>query len=321
MSKHPSAVSLIIEPPASSLILPPVESVKTTEKHVDAEVQHGENVKKPPSKVDVPISTSIQTQIVRVDPVATHKLQLSTIKAQLELILSESTEERSKLNEFESVARSTKSVQSAESPTKESQFSFESKKHETGTDTMDKAFDKALDKTVCVQTAETRKCVSTQTLDEVERNEKEEKRNKYCKDDTMKEVGISVVDKTSKGMQSTICVSRGNSACRVSLEKKSELGTATSVHQARSVSCMTAGNVKEFKSNFVQCVSKEKLQATLTRSESHDSVKRCVRDVKSKHLIEKRSKHFNCNLIQRNMTQYCTECVTKYVKDICKCFI
>lgn len=284
LSKYPSAVSLI-KFPAGSPILSPVESVKTREKH--AEVQHSEDLKDP-SKVDVPIATSIQTQVVQVDPAATHKLQFSTIKAQLELILSESIE-RSRPNEFaESVTRITKSVQSAESPAKETRFSFGCKKHEIGVNTMD-AFDKALDNTVCVSD-ETKKCVSIQTLDE-----KKEERNKYYKDDTMKEVAINVVDQTSKGMQSAICVSRGNSACRMASEKKLELGITTSVHQVRSVSCMTSENPKEFKSNFVQCVSKEKLQA-LTRSESHDSVKHCIRDVKSKHFVEKRSKHFNCCL-------------------------
>ncbi|XP_043512202.1 uncharacterized protein LOC122529816 isoform X1 [Frieseomelitta varia] len=282
LSKHPSAVSLI-KPPADSPILSPVESVKTTEKHADAEVQHSEDLKEP-SKVDVLISPSIQTQVVQIDPAATHKLQFSTIKAQLELILSGSIE-RSRLNEFaESVTRVTKSVQSAESPAKQTRFSFESEKHEIGVNTVD-AFDKALDNTVCVS-GEMKKCVSIQTLDE-----KEEERNKYYKDDTMKEVAINVVDQTSKGMQSAICVSRGNSACRMASEKKLELGTTTSVHQVRSVSCMTSENAKEFKSNFVQCVSKEKLKA-LTRSESHDSVKHCIRDVKSKHLVEKRTQEF-----------------------------
>ncbi|KAK9299509.1 hypothetical protein QLX08_007522 [Tetragonisca angustula] len=282
LSKHPSAVSLI-KPPAGSPILSPVESVKSTEKHADAEVQHSEDLKDP-SKADVPISTSIQTQIVQVDPAATHKLQFSTIKAQLELILSESIE-RSRPNELaESVTRVTKSVQSTESPANQTRFSFESEKHEIGVNTVD-AFDKALDNTVCVSD-ETKKCVSIQTLDE-----KEEERNNCYKDDTMKEVAINVVDQTSKGMQSAICVSRGNSACRMALEKKLELGTTTSVHQIRSVSCMTSENAKELKSNFVQCVSKEKLQA-LTRSESHDSVKHCIRDVKSKHLVEKRTQEF-----------------------------
>ncbi|CAD1468777.1 unnamed protein product [Heterotrigona itama] len=262
LSKHPSAVSLI-RLPATPPVLSPVESVNTTEKHADAEVQHSEDLKKD----DVPITTSIETRVVQVEPAVTHKLQFGTIKAQLELIVSESTE-RSRPNEFaESVTRTTRSVQSAEPPTRETRTSFESKRHEIGINTMD-AFDKALDNTVCVS-AGTKKCVSIQTLDEIERNEEEKKGNKHCKDDTMKEVGVNVVDQTSRGMQSTICVSRGNSACRVSSEKKSELGTTTSVHRVRSVSCVTVENVKEFRSSFVQCVSKEKFQAS-TRSECHE---------------------------------------------------
>lgn len=282
LSKHPSAVSLIRLPISSPIL--PVKSVKITEKHADAEVQHSEDLKKP-SKDDVPISTSIQTQVVQVDPTATHKLQFNTIKAQFELILSESIG-RSRSNEFAErpCTRSTKSVQNAESAVKETRVSFEGKKHEIGVNAID-AFDKALDNTVCVSD-ETKKSVSIQILDE-----KEEERNKYYKDDTMKEVAINVVDQTSKGMQSIICVSRGNSACRMASKKKLELGTSTSVHQLRNVSCATSENAKEFESNFVQCVSKEKLEA-LTRSESQDSVKRCIRDVKSKHFVEKRIQEF-----------------------------
>ncbi|XP_043588160.1 uncharacterized protein LOC122570201 isoform X2 [Bombus pyrosoma] len=283
ITRHPSVVTLITGLSARTSITSAVKPIQITKKCAHTEVEQSEDPKKV-LKNNIPASISVQTQVLQVDPVVTGKLQLGTIEASTQLVLAD-PDKHSKAIEFvpKDVSRDTKKEQGTESEPLaiETRFSIGRKKREIGVNAMD-SFDKAVQNTVCI---------SIQTTDEIDQKGKEQ--DKYYKTDTieMKEVAINVVDQASKGIQSSICVSRGNLAYRMSFEKMVEFGTTMSLHQVRSVGCVTAEKIKEFKSNFVQCVSKEKFP--LARSKSDDSVKRCARrDTELKHFVEKGTQEF-----------------------------
>ncbi|XP_033319668.1 uncharacterized protein LOC117216775 isoform X3 [Bombus bifarius] len=283
ITRHPSVVTLITGLSARASITSAVKPIQITKKSAHTEVEQSEDPKRI-LKNNIPASISVQTQVLQVDPVVTGKLQLGTIEASTQLVLPD-LDKHSKPIEFvpKDVSRDTKKEQGTESEPLaiETRFSIGRKKREIGVNAMD-SFDKAVQNTVCI---------SIQTTDDIDQKGKEQ--DKYYKTDTieMKEVAINVVDQASKGIQSSICLSRGNLAYRMSFEKMVEFGTTMSLHQVRSVGCVTAGKIKEFKSNFVQCVSKEKFP--LARSKSDDSMKRCAhQDTELKHFVEKGPQEF-----------------------------
>ncbi|CAK9800698.1 hypothetical protein ANTQUA_LOCUS2538 [Anthophora quadrimaculata] len=247
------------EPPTMTLTKPSVESIGKKNKHIDAGIQYSED----------------STKIVQIDPLIANKLQYGTIEAstQLRIILPETSKS------LTSDIPVTKDVSSMKSDIQEAQVSTESEKKEVGVNTT-KDIGKKMEFTVCISDG-ARKCVSIQTLDQTN----EEEKKKHCKRDTTesKEVSVNIADQISKGTQSAVCVSRGSLACCMPSEKMIEIGTSMSTHKVCSVGCVTTENVKKFQSTFVQCVLNEK-HIPVTRDKSHDPVK-CVRDTDLKHSV------------------------------------
>ncbi|KOC68452.1 hypothetical protein WH47_10692 [Habropoda laboriosa] len=245
--------------PTMTPIKLPVESI---EKHVDVGVQHSEN----------------SAKIVQIDPLIANKLQCGTIEAstQLKIILPESTKNL-KLN-----VPVTENIFSTKSTAQEAQHPLESEKNEVGVNTVN-YIEKEVENTVCVSNG-AKKCVSIQTVDQSDKQEKGKDKHYKRNATESKKVAVNMVDQVSKGTQSAIYVSRGNLACRMSAEKMIEIGTSMSVHKVRTVGCVTTENVKELRSNFVQCVLNERY-LPLTRIKSHESIKRCVWDTDSKHSV------------------------------------
>ncbi|CAL7938865.1 unnamed protein product [Xylocopa violacea] len=262
--------------------------IETIKRHMDAEVQYSEDMKKT-SKVGISAAATIQTHNVQVDPAVVNKHGTIDASILLNIVLLEPNKD-SKLNRFveEHARNNAQSVQRVqpELSSKETQFSIENivsdrRTTETGVNTID-CVAKEVQNTVCTSNG-TKRCISVQTLYQSAKDESE--KDTYHGKDS-KEVAVNMIDQVSKGVQSIICVSRGNSACRMSSEKVVEIGTAMSVHEVRNIGCVTAENANEFKSIFVQCPLKEKSQS-LPRSKSHDSLKRCVRNTDLKRPIDK----------------------------------
>lgn len=287
LPKHTCNENLITKSKAIS-----VESIKEkqTKTYINAEVQYSNDSKKS-SKHD--IETPIQMNI----PIMINKLQLDTIKASthLKIILSDPNKSlKSKSLAIENAFQNMKSIQCAEleTSTKKIQVSPEDthqyKKNDIDTNTTNTYIDKEVQNTVSI-TNGTKKSVSLQTLNQID--QKQNQTDKYRKNSTeSKEVLVNIVNKISKGIQTTIFVSRGNLTCHVSLQNMTETGTTMSMHQIRNVGCITKES-KQFKSNFVQCVSKEKFPP-LIQSKSCNS-ETYIQNMDLKHCVKKKSKHFD----------------------------
>ncbi|XP_026675340.1 uncharacterized protein LOC108632275 [Ceratina calcarata] len=279
----------------------PTIETETAKKQVDAGVQYSEEPKDDDSK--------IRTQVIQVDPAVASNLRCGTIEActRFKIIISDPCKEmKSSTFATESVYQKTESVQCVnriETSTKETECPpekviCECDACETGMNTASPE----VRNTICVSD-EAARCVMVQAVEEVEHEEKETE--KYC-ETASKEVAVNIADKVSKAVQSTICVSRGSSACYVPspARESAEIGTAMSVHRIRSIGCMTE-KPKEFRSHFVQCKDR---YLSLTRSKSFSSVKRCVRD--TKHSADKETQGFadacttdTCSLNILNLTR------------------
>ncbi|OAD52920.1 hypothetical protein WN48_11166 [Eufriesea mexicana] len=264
-------------------ILQDLSKVPEKIQYADVEIQYSEDLKKV-VKDNIPAPTSIQMQFVQLDPIRENKVQCSTIGTSTQKIILSDLHKHLGSNTFvtECISRSTKSIQCArlKLSAKETQSSSnyivpEKKKNEIGVNTAN-YIEKQIQNTVCISD-DTKVCISLQTLNELGQKKEE------------KEVAVNIVDYVSKEIQSTICVSRGNLAYCMSSEKMIEFGTTMSLHQVRSIGCITAANAKEFKSNFVQCRFQEK---SLTPSKSYNSIKHCVQDKDFKHFVEKKTQEF-----------------------------
>lgn len=287
LPKHTSNGNLITKSKSTS-----VESVKEKQNlktYTNAEVQYSNDSRKS-SKHD--IETPMQINI----PVITNKLQFDTIKASthLKIILSDPNKSlKSKSLAIENAFQNMKFIQNEklETSTKEIQVFPENihqfKKNEIDTNTIN-YIDKEVQNTVSI-TDGIKKSVSLQTLNQID--QKENQTDKYKKNSTeSKEVLVNIIDQISKGIQTTIFVSRGNLTCHISLQNMTETGTTMSIHQIRNIGCVTKES-KQFKSNFVQCISKEKFPS-LIQSKSCNSVT-YIQNMDLKHCVKKKSKHFD----------------------------
>lgn len=292
LPKHTSNGNLITTK-SKSISVESVKEKQYLKTYTNAEVQYSIDSKKS-SKYD--IETPMQINI----PVMTDKLQLDTIKASthLKIILSDQNKSlKSKSLAIESAFQNMKFIESKiiqsaklETSTKEIQVSeniHQLEKKEIDTNTINYN-DKEVQNTVCI-TNGIKKSVSLQTLNQVD--QKENQTDKYRKNSTeSKEVLVNIIDQISKGIQTTIFVSRGNLTCHISLQNMTETGTTMSIHQIRNIGCVTK-EIKQFKSNFVQCVSKEKFPS-LIQSKSCNSVT-YIQNMDLKHCVKKKSKHFD----------------------------
>lgn len=285
LPKYTSNENLITKSKSTS-----VEYVKEKQKtYTNAEVQYDTDSKKS-SKHD--IETPMQINI----PVMTNKLQFDTIKASTHLKIILSDPNKSKPLAIENACQDMKFIQNypkLETSSKETQV-FPEKIHQSKKIDIDTNTINYIDKEVqnTVSTSRIKKCVSLQTLNQID--QKQNQTDKYKKSSTeSKEVLVNIIDQISKGIQTTIFVSRGNLTCHISLQNMKETGTTMSIHQIRNIGCVTKES-KQFKSNFVQCVSKEKFPS-LIQSKSCNSVTYIQKDWNTdlKHCVKKKSKHFD----------------------------
>lgn len=289
----------------------PVEKVKNV---VDVGVQYEEEPKEL-MKNSISTSIPVQTQVFKLDPLSVNKFQGDVVEACLKIMLS-----RSRGNLAENATRSTSQgtqVQCIrpESKTKETQCSPkdipETKTNEAGVNTVNYS-EVGIQNTVCVSDGTTR-CVSLQT---------DEKEKEKLKDYTRcvhrtesKEVSVNMIDKASKGIQSTVCVSRANS-CRSTSSDRVEIGTSTSVQHVRSVACVAT---ERYQLDDASCISDGR-KIPVTRAKSHGSINHCVRHVDFKQPVERESKHLEqysnnkivlmCKMFPTTAQEYMDPCKT-----------
>ncbi|XP_043257331.1 uncharacterized protein LOC122400131 [Colletes gigas] len=260
----------------------PVRSIMKSVKDVDVEVQCDKEAEKV-IKDGIFVRGPVQSQIVQFDPALTNKFQGATIEActRLEIVLSNS-KETEKQNRFpaQSVCQSTQGIQCMrlKSSTKETQFSPEivtpvDKTKETGVNTVNYVERETQD-TICVSDR-TRRCVSLQTL------------SQHCVKDPVrtmesKEVTVNIIDKASKGIQSTMCVSRGSLARSSSFGRAKATETTPFVHKIRSGLCVATNCPDEHNSNFDRHVGTNAQCSSVTRAKSHESITCCIQRTDSK---------------------------------------
>lgn len=243
-----------------------VESRKLKKIFTNAGVQYVEEPEDTTNKVAVPIS--LQTEVRHGESVIANKLKCGAIEASTQLKINLANFDKnvkSKADETEGVCQNTQCIQCAKTDyfAKGTQFCLEDicpemNKIDRGVNTV--TIVKRHVQNMVDAAGETKKCVHIQTLHQTDEKYIEKDEDSGCCAAESKGVMVNMVDHASKGIQSIIYVSRGNMACSLSLGKMVEAGTAMSAHRIRSIGCMTAENVKEFKSKCVQCIpSKESL--------------------------------------------------------------
>ncbi|XP_053986296.1 uncharacterized protein LOC128880333 isoform X1 [Hylaeus volcanicus] len=253
----------------------PVTSMEKLGKNVDVEIQcNGEVIK------------ATKGQIIQLDPVVTNKSQGVVIEAcaRLEILLSNSEKNVEDLSPETAPLKSRMkeaSVNTVNYVQQETQYA------------------------ICASNA-TRRCVSLQTLNQVDENRKWEH---YVRNSIpamkSKKVAVNVVDTASKGIQSTICVSRGNLARSLSLERVKDAATTPSVREIRSSICITTDCLKEHDSNSVRHIGIDTQR--VTRAKSNGSVIHCIRRVDSKESVEGKTQEFKApctpDTCPRNMSE------------------
>nr|XP_012141022.1 PREDICTED: uncharacterized protein LOC105662533 [Megachile rotundata] len=258
----------------TELTRPPVELVAKTKRVVDIGVQCEETTERL-SKIGTSVSVPTQTQIFKLDPVSANKFQGNMIEACLKIMLSGS-QGNTKENATSPVLQSIQVDQCIrpESKSKETQFPPKDTIDKTRTNESEinavNYADIGIQNTICKCDERTR-CISLQT------DEKENSRDNKSMIYQTRSKGISVnmIDKVTRGIQSTICVSRGDLFSNRSSDR-TEIGTnTTSAYQVCSVACVTTENVMQLCSKAVPCIL-DKKNIPVTRAKSAGSINYCV---------------------------------------------
>ncbi|XP_034180978.2 uncharacterized protein LOC117604710 isoform X1 [Osmia lignaria lignaria] len=290
---RPSVTSKIVE---TMSVRSPVEKAK---KVMDIGVQC-EGELKEFAKNSISTSIPVQTQVFKLDLLSANKFQGDVVEACLKIMLSRS---RGNLAEnARPISQGTREVQCIRAESKETQFSPkdipETKTNETGVNTVNYS-EVGIQNTVCVSDGTTR-CVSLQT-DEKEK-EKLKDYTRGIRRTESKEVSVNMIDKASKGIQSTVCVSSAN-LCRSTSSDRAEIGTSTSVQQVRSVACVAT---ERYRLDDAPCISDWR-KIPVTRAKSHGSINHCVRHIDFRQPVERESKHLE-------------QCSNNKIVLICKMF-
>ncbi|XP_076170831.1 uncharacterized protein LOC143148389 isoform X4 [Ptiloglossa arizonensis] len=237
----------------------------------------------------------VQTQIVQYDPMA-NKLLGVTVEAYTWLKIVPSDLKKNvdgATFATQSICQSTQGVQCTKPKlyTKETQLSSKtipSEVNDASVNTVNYV-ERETQNTICMPNRP-KHCVSLQTLNQID------EKNKHCVTSSIctmesKEVAINTVDKVSKGIQSTICMSRGNLAPSLSFEKMKDIGT-TSCFQENHNICVDATYFKKHDISLVRHVGIDVQCVSLTQLKSHESINHCIRSADLKEPMERETEEF-----------------------------